>query len=633
MKKANDFTWLRQMTFEAFKPRKEMAIDEWVDAGNLMLPSNTAEPGVLSLDRAPYQREILQSFSPDNPAQIIHLVFGAQMGKTTVEIATMAYYIAMCPSPMAFAFSDEDNLKGFIKKKFDPLIAANPSIKEQIKSDGSSRADTLTNKIFPGGFLKFLSGKSEGSMRSDSTRIIMADEVDAMGVTKGGDVLTLLLRRTTTFGDSKKIGMSSTPLNDSVMWGYLESSTFKKYFMKCPHCKQEMTFELEYLKWHAENGQVLSAWMECPHCKGMIQNHEKLEMMKAENGAHWVATNPNAPITTQGYYLPTFYAPVGWTSWKDIANEYYQACMTEKGEDYDKLTAFMNTIIAKPYTPGMNTQEWRQKFDECQKSCYMRGEVPEWVIFITTATDVQGDRLETEAFGWGYMGRHISIDRYIFRLDDGESIDTQNNSAWETYRAEIIKAKWTREDGLEMSSLANCCDSSWKEDIVYSFYQSLDGNEKEKFYPIKGDEKLTGTTPVSRTVHKENFSGVKFYRVPVNVLKHQIFANLKEMDDSETRPFLGFYPCDYDEEYYKQLYSENFTKVGNKTLWKKNRDRNETLDLHVYNYAMFYLQGLGMFTDSDWQELAEAQKETLKRSNVNKTILKGRTRRRVTHSL
>ena len=71
---------------------------------------------------------------------------------------------------------------------------------------------------------------------------------------------------------------------------------------------------------------------------------------------------------------------------------------------------------------------------------------------------------------------------------------------------------------------------------------------------------------------------------------------------------MEFYPSDFDQEFFLQLFSECEIEERGKTLWKKNRDRNEIFDTHVYNYGMFYLIGLGGLKDEDWNGITESQK-------------------------
>lgn len=63
------------------------------------------------------------------------------------------------------------------------------------------------------------------------------------------------------------------------------------------------------------------------------------------------------------------------------------------------------------------------------------------------------------------------------------------------------------------------------------------------------------------------------------------------------------------EEYFKQLVSEyRTTKYVNgykKSLWeKKKSERNEALDLMVYNLAAAHKLGLHRFTESQWENIA-----------------------------
>ena len=616
------------------KPKELMPIDEWVDKGNIMLPSNTAEPGIYSLERTPYQRQILKALSPDDPTQVVIICFGSQLGKTTMELCTMNHAIIENPSPIAFAFSDDGNLKNFVKNKFDPMLNANLAIKNLLRSEGRSSADSLSSKQFPGGFLKFLSGKSESSMRSDSVRLIIADEVDGMGTTKGGDVLSLLMKRTTTYGDNRKICMSSTPLNDGVIYGYLEDSTYNKYFVKCPECHSDMLFELDNFRWSIEGSDITDAWMECPTCGRKIHNEEKLTLMDPSNGARWIPTNPKASRLKQGFYLPTFYAPVGWTSWKDIAEEYYQAGFTEKGLNADKMTAFYNTILALPFRQGGTANDWRIKYEEALKSPYKRGDVPNWVNFITTGSDVQGNRIETKIVGWGKRGRNITIDYKVFLVPNDEEITIMNGEAWRKYREEIINGIWEREDGLKLISIANAIDSSYKPDTVYGFYLGLEPEEINRFFPIKGDDRMTGYMSTQREVKTAGLSGARYWKCPVSAIKHAVFNHLEEKDnEAHNRAYIAFFPSDFNQEFFMQIYSEAYVKDGSRYVWRKTRDRNEGLDTLVYNYAMFHLMGLGQLTDEDWEDVAEGQQEILRNTDTVKQKHVQRNRRRVSEGI
>ena len=101
----DSWSFLREQTQNLLEPAKRQTIPEWM-AENFRLPSDTSEPGLYNPKRAPYQVEVLEAMSPQNPARQINLCFGTQMGKTISEVGGMGYY-ASCyprrrasPSPM-----------------------------------------------------------------------------------------------------------------------------------------------------------------------------------------------------------------------------------------------------------------------------------------------------------------------------------------------------------------------------------------------------------------------------------------------------------------------------------------------------------------------------------------------------
>ncbi len=606
-------SWILDRIAEGLSYRRPKPLLEWVDE-NMMLPSNTTEKGRYRSDRCPYQKQPLMDMSPDSPVQEIVLDFGSQTGKTTIEGHGMSYYIAENPAPMVFGFSDDANLREYVRKKFDPLLDANPMVKERLRAvGGRGSGNTLTSKIFPGGFIKFVSGKSEASLRSDSAMLFFADELDAWGVTKGGDPIQLIDARLTTFGSRAKKIMSSTPLNDSLIYKELLKTTHNHFMVPCPCCGEDMEFNMDNFRYSVEDGTVTGAWMECPGCHNIIRNEDKLTMLPK---GHWVPTNPKANPLRQGYYLPTFYAPVGWKSWMMIAEQWVDAENEARESRYEKMTAFYNTVLALPYIVGSGSQEWREVYDRALESDYRRGVVPEWVNVLTTGSDVQANRIETTVMGWGFRGRHIPIDHYVFSLGDDEDMEMLDNHAWTTYRERILNGRWEREDGFMMQSFANAIDRSYKPTTVAQFYISLSGMEKDLCYPVRGYERMNGFIPSKKFDKREGLHDAAYWDVPVSPLKRQVYDHLRMKDDSEGMvAFMPFYPADFDEEFYMQLFSENEVLEKGKLVWVKNRERNEILDTHVYNYAMFYLLGLGQNKDEDWLGMAEAQREFVRRGN------------------
>lgn len=622
--------WLKQFLIAVFEPKKKLSIPEWMTEKGVFLPSNTSEPGKMRLDRTPYMKEILEKMSPNDPTKEVVLVFGSQMGKTTIENAIMLYYMEEDPTPIAFAFSDDGNLRNYIKNKFDPMLAANSRIKNLLKAEGSSSADSMTSKIFPGGFIKFLSGKSEASMRSDSVRVVIADEVDGMGVTKGGDMRSLLRKRTNTFKDTSKICISSTPLNSSTIFQYLEESTYNRFYVPCPRCGEFITLSRDTLRWDCmeKTTVVTDAWMECPECHGKIRNEEKISMLPK---GVWKPKNEKADPSIQGYYLPSYYAPVGWLSWKDCAKELVESSNSPE-EDRDlRLSAYTNTVEALPYQKGAtDTFEWKTTYDKALKSPYIRQKIPNWVNVLTTGADVQKNRIEVSLYGWGKMGHSIAIDHWDIPVAETE-LDDPTSNPWFLYQSTTIDSDNVREDGIHLQTAANAIDSSYQTENVYNWWKNLPSEKMRRAYIVRGRNNMKGYISVRKEEHRGNRGTMTFWAVPVSDLKHNLFDHLKaSVEGRSGMPYLMEFPSDFTPEYYQQLYSEQWLKVaGSKTWkWEKIRERNEVLDCTVYNLAMFYYLGLGRFTAEQWDSLDSAQK--MQASTIaERTIKKPQQKRRL----
>ena len=587
----------------------EEDIATWL-SNNLYLPSDTAEPGIYNPGRAPYQKQVLLCASPSNPTRRITLCFGTQMGKTLIEEGIMAYYIAHSPRPQAFAFSNRGELDEFVKLKFDPLMNANPIIKSKFGTDSKISGNTLAEKVYTGGFIRFVPANVEASMRSYSVSVLIMDEKDTypLDVGKNGDPGTQLLSRTNAFHEQRKIIESSTPNNEeSHILSDLEKSTYNLYHVPCPHCHEMITFEWENMRWDDEeandNKVVKNVHMTCPKCGEKIYNIDKDYMLPL---GEWRASNERANPEHQGFLLSSLYAPVGWLSWESLAQQYSDA-MNEKTESKKRtaLVAFYTTKLCRQYKVGMAKPRALDLMEKAKGSIYQRGRIPEWVGMITTATDVQKNRLETVFMGWGKRGRHIAFEHRIFPLNPQESMEDTENSAWSALTTEVIYKTFQREDGVILTPVAHAIDRGYLPSVIDTYWQKY-GNTT--VMPTRGEVKgftAGEVMPVQR--YKHNRSEI-YYDVPVENIKYNVYRSLtNEVDDGyETFELVN----DYSREFWEQLCAESLKWNANakRYEWFKDRDRNEILDCFVYNYALYYYLKLNALTDDEWDVIFDNQR-------------------------
>lgn len=621
-------------TFMALiEPSELPYIEDWVES-SLMLPTSS-EPGPFSLKRTPYMRQIMHDCSPQSPVTDITIVFGSQMGKTTLEMGVKSYNAKVRGIPQGFAFSDEGELKNFIKNKFDPFVAGNPVLKDLFGSTLAKArysGDSLTEKQYPGGFLKFMATTSESAMRSDSLAFVIGDEVDAWprNVNDGGNPIKLLERRTNTYGETAKRLWSSTPKGfNSLILDLVKESTNNRYYVKCPHCDEYLTLEFTYMKWELEGDSVVKAWMECPHCSGKIEDADKERLLQPEYGARWMATNASAPLTRQGYFLPSTYCPVGWLSWRQIAQEYYNA-ENSKTDKQNLMTAFYNTVLCQLYTEIETTLTAKDVQARAFDTDYQRGIVPSWCLVLTSGADVQKNRIEVTITGWGRRGRNIPIDHMIIDVPPDEEISMVDGQAWREYNDTVLNGSWLREDGFVMETFGNGLDRSYKSDTIDNVYMTY---QNPRLYPIRGINDDKGSYTPSRK-DSRRLRGAMYLDAPVSEIKRLVYAALKIQDNEKgDMPNVCFFPRDLPQEFYEQLCSEQQVQEGKRLEWRKKRERNEALDCRVYNYAVYYHLKFDGFSDEDWEMVRIQQQEHLKQMDeTRRKVVARKNARRVINS-
>jgi phage terminase large subunit GpA-like protein len=222
--------------------------------------------------------------------------------------------------------------------------------------------------------------------------------------------------------------------------------------------------------------------------------------------------------------------------------------------------------------------------------------------------DVQQDRLEAEVIAWGRNRVRWSVERKIII---GSPKDTETWDELEDY----ISSTFTHVSGYEMAITKVGIDSGYESQSVYNFCRKFD---PRRVVPLKGQDDLSQIVAAPRAVDvKENGKtlrrGVKLWRVGTNLIKGELYGDLqkdppKDSLEADPQGFIHF--PEYEGEYFEQLVAEERklkrnTKGHTVVEWHKIRDRNETLDLHVYNRALAAIVGMDRWKEEDWKK-AEA---------------------------
>jgi phage terminase large subunit GpA-like protein len=574
------------------KPDPLMSVHEWSDEYRILPSESSGEPGKYRTARMPYLEEIAYELSPQSKTSEVTVIKGTQLGFTELGNNVLFCYAHLYPCPMLQILPTENTVKTHAQSKIWPSIRASEALKNKIREKKSKDGSTNTELLFNGGSIKLGWSNSPATFASNSRRVVINDDVDRWPIeVEEGDPLDLAWNRTEGFPTNKKVYNNSSPgrAGSSKIQPKYDSSSQGIYTMKCPHCSGDVVFEKDGFKFdHDEHYQLIGdVIFICEYCGSFIEEHQKHEMMKKENGARFVHKYPER--SHRGFRVPSYYSP--FAKWNEIFQKYLDAYKQMKVEKKNiKMKGWVNTKDAKV---------WEEQIQKVDISLFTNrheeynADVPNGAYILTAGVDTQNDRLEVEIVAWGKYGESWSID---YKILEG---DPKFPNVWSKLD-KILETTYKHESGIDMRIMGVGIDSGGQRtQYVYDYCRPrFDMN----VFCLKGDNAVE--TPILKTkVSKVSDGTVRLFMVGVNSAKDIINS---QMTIKEQGPGYMHYPKKdiYDERYFKQLTAEKKEETTGR--WVKFRDRNEAIDVRVYSMAtlrilesMYYPNGM------DWDEIEE----------------------------
>ena len=298
-----------------FTPPPNLTISEWAEEFLFLSPEDSAEPGKYKVDRAPYQRGMLDAVSDPLIKEIVFCT-SSQIGKTLMAKAILGYYISQDPGPILVMQPTASVAETFSKDRLAPMIRDTPVLRGLI-ADPKSRTsgNTVQKKSFPGGHLTMIGSNAPTELASRPIRIVFADEVDRYPTSAGseGDPLFLARQRSVTFWNRKFI-MASTPTTSGMsrIWTAFETSDQRHYWLPCPHCGEFHVLKWAQMIWN--DNDPSTAMMACPICGGMYGDSQKLKML---HQGEWRSSSTSRGIA--GFHISALYSP--WQTFSDVVTE------------------------------------------------------------------------------------------------------------------------------------------------------------------------------------------------------------------------------------------------------------------------------------------------------------------------
>ncbi len=554
-----------QQTNQAWTPPPNLKISDWADSYRKLSPESSAESGAWKTSRAPYQREIMDSFN-DPSIQRIVFMKSAQVGATEILLNVIGYYIDQDPSPMLVMQPTLQMGQAFSKDRLATMIRDSEKIRGCVKDPRSrDSGNTVLSKKFPGGNLNIVGSNSASGLASRPIRIVLADEVDRYEASAGseGDPISLATKRTTTFWN-KKIYLCSTPTVKGLsrIETAFEESDKRYYHVPCPECNKKQVLKWKNIVWDENKPETAS--YACDHCGSVINESKKQWMLKH---GEWIASSSSS--NTAGFHISELYSV--WSTWADMAKNFLEA-----KKQPEMLKTWINTALGESWEEQGETIEHEKLLE--RRLNYDSETIPEAVLVLTAGVDTQKDRLELQMVGWGSNYESWVIEYKIFWGDPNAA------NVWQELD-NYLKKRFKTENGRILTISCTCIDSGGHHtNQVYQFTKPRQGR---RVFAVKGLS--TAGKPIANRPTFVGKNKAVLYGVGSDSAKEAIFARLSSEPEYTTLHFCS----DLDEEYFQQLTAEKrvtkFVRGKKSLVWKQIRPRNEALDTLVYNFAAIYI--------------------------------------------
>lgn len=547
---------------QVLAPPPKLTVSQWADQHRKLSPESSAEPGQWITARAEYQRGIMDAVN-DPTVETIVVMSSAQIGKTEAIGNIVGYYIDQDPAPMLLVQPTLDMAQAWSKDRLAPMLRDSPRLESKVKDVRSREAgNTILHKTFPGGHITMAGANSAASLASRPVRIVLCDEVDRYPVSAGteGDPVNLAFKRSTTFWNRKRILVSTPTIKGlSRIESAYEASDQRKFYVPCPSCQVRQSLKWAQLKWPKDRPEAVRYL--CEACGIELDEADKLYMLK-----HGIWQAEGEFRGTAGFWLSELYSP--WVPWaKMVAN-----FLDVKGK-LDQFRTFVNTSWGETWEERGEKIEHSQLYE--QREAY-QAQVPDGVLVLTAAVDVQDDRIEAECVGWGAGEESWSIDYQRWYGSPAQATTWQQVDDW-------LSQLWTHANGLAMRIQCATIDTGGH--YTKEAYAFVKPRQVRRVYAIKGANQHGH--PLVKPSNR--VGGVRLFLVGVDTAKDTLFSRLKL--EAHGPGYCHFPRTEaYGDEYFQQLTAEEKRQKFERGVlvgyaYKKVRSRNEALDLKVYNMA------------------------------------------------
>lgn len=582
--------------------------DRWASE-NRTYPQSASVPGPRDPWLTPYVVPFERAVALGTHKRVV-IVTASQSGKTESLLDIAGQRLDQKPAPILYVGPN----KQFLTEQFEPrlmgLLDSAPSLASKVTR---GKRMTKTRKVIAGVPFRLAHAGSSAALKSDPAALALIDEYDEMlaNIKGQGDPLGLVERRGDTYADfvcavtstcrrgmvgivnDDKSGLqlwAEAPAEDieSPIWRLWQQGTRHHWTWPCPHCADYFVPRFDRARWphgatpiQAEHATTL----ECPRCGGVIEEKHKQVMNAA---GRYVA--PGQWVTADGvvhgeppaanalsFWVSGFASP--FVTFGERIRSYLEALVMA---DDAMIQTAINAGFGELHAPGgVGLKEWQTIARRRQPHKF--GEVPDSVIKLSAAVDVQSNGFVYSVRGWGERASS-------WQIESGEIAGFTNEpEVWN----DLANTLTDTFGGLPLALVL--IDSGFRPNkpnegptnIVYDFCRRF----RRFVRPTKGFDTLSA--PCMRGKAKVTVPGNKLpvqlelIRLDTDFWKSRLLERLSWPEDQPGGFLLA---ADATDDYCQQLVSEvrKLTPSG-RPQWIRVSRRNHYLDCEAMNEAAGHL--------------------------------------------
>lgn len=597
VKNIREIIWLGRKSIE---PKEDLTVSEWAEKNRFVTREESVRPGMWDNDVAHFAVEIMNAFN-DPVVHQITVQGSAQVLKTEIIKNVIAFCIAQNPKKILIVYPTEDDARDFSLQKLQPMLDRNDCLLEKMENPNNRKENKTLYKKYAGGAIWIVGSHSPTTLARRSVQWVIGDDVDRIPTEAGeeGDPWLLAKERTESFSlfEYKHAAFSTPTTKDSsrIENLYLKSDK-RKYYVACPFCGEDQTLEWEQIKWQKDKDLLgektikhypETAAYECISCKELIDESYKSDMVLK---GYWKAEFPER-TDHRGYWINRIYSP--WSTWEALVKKFL-----DTKDDEETAKTFWNTSLGRTWEAGdIESVEDKSLLKRVEN--YLTHEfphTPNGVLIVTAAIDVQGDRLELLAVGWGLGKEPWTLAHEVF------SDSPQQDDVWESAFEFAFNTVFIREDGVELKIkrlfIDNSAYTNRVNEVLYKLRKKIRSNEMPKMdetdrknYGIWG---IKGKAGMDRPLIPRTFTRSyknRLFTMVIGVDNAKTSIHKQLAIDKHGPRYIHFTKAFCDITFFEQLLSERriakHTMRGTSYYWetKKKGKRNEIFDLMVYNFA------------------------------------------------